>query len=130
MTDRTNVQAFQPETQSVKLQDQGKFIAASLKHRIEEWQVISRDQFILQAISGVKIPLRRTPPLSFPTMKELAKRSNDPVVDEAVAELLLLGAVEEIPKNSRACYRGVFTIPKTERGIETGRRFILNLKVS
>ena len=77
---------------------------------------------------------------------ELDERRVDPVIDEAVKvvstqavlvllniclqELLELKAVQEMQEDDKVFLSRVFTVPKTERGREYGRRFILNLKVS
>ena len=45
-------------------------------------------------------------------------------------ELLELKAVQEMQEDDEVFLSRVFTVPKTERGKEYGRRFILNLKVS
>ena len=44
--------------------------------------------------------------------------------------MLKLGAVKEIPRDSKDSFSRVFTVPKVERGKEYGMRSILNLKVS
>ena len=119
------------KTQSVKVPDQGNFYSASLCNHSQAWLKISKDLFITQAITeGVKIPLKGSPPTRSPSQEELAFRSKDPVVEEAVSELLHLGAVVEVPADSEVFLSKVFTVPKLERGQEYGRRFILNLKVS
>ena len=44
--------------------------------------------------------------------------------------MLKLGAIKEIPWDSKGFFSRVFTVSKVKRGKEYGRRFILNLKVS
>ena len=109
---------------------QGNFRAAGLKDHIKQWQEVTKDHISLQAISGVKIPLKSVPPLRHATKEELDRRRTDPVVDEAIKELLQLGAIKVVPKDTKVFLSNVFTVAKTERGKEYGRRFILNLKVS
>ena len=110
--------------------DQGNFYSASLSTHTQAWLKISKDPFIIQAISGgVRIPLSGSPPTRSPTQEELACKSKDPVVEKAISELLRLGAVVEVPADSEVFLSRVFTVPKLERGQEYGRRFILNLKV-
>ena len=94
------------------------------------WQQVTDDHISLQAIAGVKIPLKGTPPLCCATKEELDERRVDPVIDEAITELLNLKVVQVMPRNAEVFLSRVFTVPKTERGKEYGRRFILNLKVS
>ena len=123
-------QGFTQGTQSVLVPIQDPFYAASLSRHTEDWLQISQDPFIMQAISGVKIPVTVTPPTRYPTQEELDFRKDDPVLEKAVSDLLALGAVSEVTAHSEAFISRVFTVPKRERGVEYGRRFILNLKVS
>ena len=104
------------------------------------------DYVSLQAIVGVKIPLVGKPPVRRASKAELDERRVDPVIDEAVKvvstqavlvslinslqELSKLKAVQERQEEDEVFLSRVFTVPKTERGKEYGRRFILNLKVS
>ena len=113
---------------------------------MDAWRQVTDDHISLQAIAGVKIPLIGKPPHCHATKVELDERRVDPVIDEAVKvvstqavsvslnnslqELLELKAVQMMPRNAEVFLSRVFTVPKTERGKEYGRRFILNLKVS
>ena len=115
---------------TVKVPDQGQFKAAVLKDHLKDWQEISQDPVTIQAVRGVKLPLRSTPPTRCPTKEDFERRDEDPVVDASIRELLDLGAIQEIPRNTPVFLSKVFTVPKLERGKEYGRRFILNLKVS
>jgi hypothetical protein len=60
----------------------------------------------------------------------LSRLDKDPVVDASVEEILALRAAIIVPNNTAGFYSRVFTVPKTERGVEYGKRFIVNLKVS
>ena len=51
-------------------------------------------------------------------------------LNNSLQELLELKAVQEMQEDDEVFLSRVFTVPKTERGKEYGRRFILNLKVS
>ena len=135
-----------PWTQSVTVPQQGKFIAGELTKHLDAWRHVTNDYISLQAIVGVKIPLLGKPPLRCASKAELDERRVDPVIDEAVKvvstqavlvllniclqELLELKAVQEMQEDDKVFLSRVFTVPKTERGREYGRRFILNLKVS
>ena len=84
----------------------------------------------LDAVTGLTIPFSTLPPSRLPTQEELTRKDEDPVVDASVAELLALGAAVIVPNTTSGFYSRVFTVPKMERGVEYGRRFIINLKVS
>ena len=125
---------------------QGKFIAGELTRHLNAWRHVTDDYISLQAIVGVRIPLLGKPPLRRASKAELDERRVDPVIDEAIKvvstqaglvslinslqELLELKAVQEKQEDDEVFLSRVFTVPKTERGKEYGRRFILNLKVS
>ena len=115
---------------TVKVPEQGQFRAAALKDHLRDWLEISKDKVTIQAVQGVKLPLRSTPPTRCPSKEDLRRRDVDPVVDASVKEHLELGAIEEIPTDTEVFLSKVFTVPKMERGQEYGKRFILNLKVS
>ena len=115
---------------TVTVPAQGQFRAAGLTGHLRDWQEITQDPVTIQAIQGVKLPLRSAPPTRRPTREDLERRDVDPVVDTSIRELLELGAIQEIPRDTPVFLSRVFTVPKMERGQEYGRRFILNLKVS
>ena len=118
-----------PQTQSVIIPDSGPFQAGGLSQHVQDWQDITTDYVSLQAIRGVEIPIWKMPPLLPPSRRELERRTVDPVVDQNISEMLDLGAIREVPRESEVFVSKVFTVPKVERGKEYGRRFILNLKV-
>ena len=96
---------------------------------MEDWQRITSDKIVLDAISGVKVPLKSTPPLRKATNKELMIGDGYLAIEQAINEMLELGAIIKIPRDSEVYLSKVFTVPKVERGKEYARRFILNLKV-
>jgi hypothetical protein len=75
----------------VTIPTQAKFQAAGLRKHVGAWQEVTKDHICLQAISGVKIPLLSTPPIRLATKEELGRREADPVVDEAIRELIRAG---------------------------------------
>ena len=121
---------FGLKTRSVIVPTQKQFKAGILKDHLKDWIDIAADPVSLKAVQGVRIPLSATPPVRHVSMEELRLRVDDPVVDSTISDMLKLGAIQEIPKEEKIFLSRVFTVPKVERGIEYGRRFILNLKVS
>ena len=49
---------------------------------MDAWQQVTDDPISLQAIAGVKIPLKGTPPLRCATKEELDERRLNPVIDK------------------------------------------------
>ena len=128
---------------NLAVSQQGQLLAEALtKH----WCQVTDDDISLQAIVGVKIPLLGKPPVRRASKAELDERRVDPVIDEAVKvvstqavlvslinslqELSKLKAVQEMQEEDEVFLSRVFTVPKTKRGKEYGRHFILKLKVS
>ena len=109
---------------------QGQFRAGVLTRFIQEWSDITDDPVTLQAIKGVKLPMTSRPPVRRPSKAELSVRKEEQAIDAAIKELLHLGAVCQVDEKESVFISNIFTVPKLERGIEYGRRFILNLKVS
>jgi hypothetical protein len=116
--------------QKVILPSQGTFVAGSLPDFQDNWEAISRDPVTLDAVTGFTIPFATLPPCRLPTHEELTAADNDVVVDESIKEILELKAAIVVPPDSPGFYSRVFTVPKMERGVEYGKRFIINLKVS
>ena len=117
-------------SKEVILPPQEAFVAGGLPNFIDKWKVITTDSVTLDAVTGLTIPFVSLPPCRLPTQQELTRFDEDPVVDASVAEILALGAAIIVPNNSAGFYSRVFTVPKVERGVEYGKRFIINLKVS
>ena len=113
----------------VKLPPQEDFISGALPKFIDNWKLITTDPVTLDAVTGLTIPFKYLPPCRLPTQGELSSKDVDPVVDAAVAELLVLKAAVIVADNTEGFYSRVFTVPKVERGVEYARRFIINLKV-
>ena len=116
--------------QKVILPSQGTFVAGSLPDFQHNWQAISKDPVTLDAVTGFTIPFATVPPCRLPTHEELTAADSDPVVDESIKEILDLKAATIVPPDTPGFYSRVFTVPKMERGVEYGKRFIINLKVS
>ena len=117
-------------SKEVQLPLQEAFSAGGLPNYIDNWRVITTDPVTLDAVTGLTIPFSTLPPTRLPTQEELTRKDEDPVVDASVAEILALGAAVIVPNTTAGFYSCVFTVPKMERGVEYGKRFIINLKVS
>ena len=117
-------------SKEVQLPPQEAFVAGGLPNFMDKWKVVTTDPVTLDAVSGLTIPFSTLPPCRLPTQEELTRLDEDPVVDASVEEILALGAAVIVPNNTEGFYSRVFTVPKVERGVEYGKRFIINLKVS
>lgn len=118
------------ETQKVILPPQETFVAGCLPAFQQKWNEITEDPVTLDAVVGFTIPFDPLPPCRLPTHEELTAADSDVVVDESIKEILELKAAIVVPPDSPGFYSRVFTVPKMERGVEYGKRFIINLKVS
>lgn len=101
-----------------------RFIAGRLKYFLHAWSSITSDAFILETISGYKIPFSSTPTQSFiPTNDNFS--NNDKIkMQEAINDLLSIGAIQECTEENGQFLSGIFLVPKKNGKM----RFILNLK--
>ena len=127
---KTPVLVSELETQKVILPPQEVFVAGCLPAFQHKWKEITEDPVTLDAVTGFTIPFAPLPPCRLPTHEELTAADSDVVVDESIKEILDLKAAIVVPPDSSGFYSRVFTVPKMERGVEYGKRFIINLKVS
>ena len=127
---KTPVLVSELETQKVILPPQENFVAGCLPAFQHKWKEITEDPLTLDAVTGFTISFAPLPPCRLPTHEELTAADSDVVVDESIKEILELKAAIVVPPDSPGFYSRVFTVPKMERGVEYGKRFIINLKVS
>ena len=121
---------IQKNNQEVILPAPRTFVAGCLPNFLAQWESITEDPVTLDAVTGFTIPFSELPPCRVATQQELTSMDSDPVVDESIKEILDLKAAVIVPSNSPGFYSRIFTVPKVERGVEYGKRFIINLKVS
>lgn len=97
--------------------------AGRLSNYLQKWALYTNDRIVLSWISGYKIPFSKKPvkrylPKQSFTSNELSK------VEEAIAQLLQIGAVSKTNQKSGQFLSSVFLVPKPDGS----SRFILNLK--
>ena len=114
----------------VVIPPQPAFVAGSLGSKVQEWAHITSHSECLNIIQGRWLHFKGPrPPLNPPTQLNLLEYQEDPAMDKAISEMLEMNVIQEISVDTPVFRSRVFTVPKKERGVEYGRRFILNLKV-
>ena len=101
------------------------FTGGKLASHIDEWEKLTSDPWILNAVRGYKLDLESDPEQSFvPTPLRLDPSEQD-ALDNEVLEFIKMGIVEDCPAfESDSYYSTLFTRPKEDGSI----RVILNLK--
>jgi len=91
---------------------------------LHEWQLITDDTFVLNAISGYFIPFREIPrQFCEPVQLEFSESQNRQI-DICISKLINIGAVIEVQPTSPQFISKIFAVPKSDGSY----RLILNLK--
>ena len=101
-------------------------VGGRLKHFRQNWQHITKDPWILQVVSGLRIQFRSPPPLSLPCrgIQQRLGREQMLVLDREVQDLLSKQAVRPCPHRTDGFYSTLFAVPKKGGGW----RPVINLK--
>ena len=74
----------EPQSLTVVVPNQGRFVAGVLTRYEQEWSNITDDPVTLQAIRGVKLPMIAKPPVQRPSREVLNTRREEPAIDAAI----------------------------------------------
>ena len=99
-------------------------LAGSLQKYLSNWERLTQDQWVLEAVQGFRIPFKRIPHQSRIPVVRMSKEEEG-CVSEEVSSLIDKGAIVEVLGQERGSfYSTLFTVPKKGGG----RRPIINLK--
>ena len=99
-------------------------LAGRLRHFLRNWQVITQDQWVLEAVQSYRIPFCSTLHQSRPPRQiELSKEGNTLMMEE-IFWMLEKGAITETSPKGRVFLSTVFLVPKKDGG----QRPVINLK--
>lgn len=88
------------------------FQAGSLTKKLQNWQLLTEDEWILNAIKGYKIEFFKTPvQFSTPKVIDFGQDRND-IVDQEVSELLRLGAISQCEHEQGEFISNIFLVTK------------------
>ena len=74
----------EPQTLTVIVPNQGRFVAGVLMGHEQEWSNVTDDPVTLQAIRGVRLPMIARPPVQRPSRVVLEERRKEPAIDAAI----------------------------------------------
>jgi len=86
---------------------------ACLPHCIENWWVITTDQWILQVVRGYRLELT-APPCQRSQPVTVVTHSNQSLVEEEVQKLLVKGAIQRVSPCPDQCFSRIFLVPKKD----------------
>lgn len=98
--------------------------AGRLKHFHEQWCQVTKDEYVLAAIRGYRIPFNNTPTQSSePRVKINCDQEKEKITD-AVSKLLRSGAICVSHEQPDQFVSSVFSVPKSDGSV----RLVINLK--
>ena len=85
-----------------------------LQFFLRNWELVTRDHWILQAVSGWRISFKSRPPLTSPPRGPLPSlgREQVKVLEEEIHNLLQKQAIQHCPHKSLGYYSSMFVVPK------------------
>ena len=99
-------------------------LAGRIQYCLTNWECITQDQWILDAVQGFKIPFTSTPRQAYPPRGKPFSPEEETLLDEEIPTMLHKQAIEECPSQGRGFLSSVFLIPKKDGG----QRPVINLK--
>jgi hypothetical protein len=99
-------------------------LAGRLKFYIKEWEAITNDETILQAVRGFRLPFTNVP---FQTKEPHCIRMSESdalAVDECIGQLLITQAIEIVTDEPGQFVSTIFVVPKSDGS----SRLVINLK--
>ena len=92
--------------------NQAKFVAGNLPNFLSNWEEITCDSWILDCISGVKLPFIAQPKQLSPPRPYRLKVEERPIMSMEIEKLLLKGVIEEAVHEEGEWLSNVFLRPK------------------
>ena len=101
-------------------------VAGRISHFLSNWEVITQDQWILQAAQGVEIEFLDTPHQCCKPHPPYLSQEDMALVREETAVMLKKGAIQKLPPQEaqRGFYSNIFLVPKKDNKV----RPVINLK--
>lgn len=98
--------------------------AGKLQEYVDKWKEITTDKFILNSLSGYKIPFNSLPKQVYEPNYRYMSDQEIKIIDESIKALLITGAIQYASENSEQFLSTVFVVPKASGG----NRLVINLK--
>jgi len=113
-----------PEARTTAIVESVSTYAGQLKNFRSEWAKITDDKFVLDTITGYKIPFVMEPTQSHEPFQKTFSETENYNIDLCISRLVQIGAVKEVEYNSKQFVSKIFAVPKSDGSF----RLILNLK--
>ena len=99
-------------------------LAGRIQHCLTNWECITQNQWILDAVQGFKIPFTSTLRQASPPRGKPFSPEEEALLNEEILTMLHKQAIEECSSQGRGFLSSVFLIPKKDGG----QRPVINLK--
>ena len=99
-------------------------LAGRLQHFLSNWQLLTRDQFILEMVVGIQIPFTIFPHQSRVPPPTFHNQSEKVAIDQEISEMLQKGAIQVVSPMNGEFLSSVFLVKKKDGG----NRPVINLK--
>ena len=100
-------------------------LAGRLQHFLNNWKLLTQDQFILKMIEGVLIPFVEPPRQEKAPSQTFHNHLEGPVIEQEIAEMLQKGAIQVVSPLKGEFISTVFLVKKKVGG----NRPAINLKL-
>ena len=106
------------------LAEQNLPLAGRLQYFKRNWEKITQDQWVLQAIQGYKVPFTQWPYQPHPPRALHHSTEEEGLMQEEIQSMLDKQAIEKAPPRGRGFLSTLFLVPKKDGG----QRPVINLK--
>ena len=109
---------------ATELETQGLPLAGRLQYFIKNWEMLTQDQWVLDAVQGYKVPFTQTPYQPHPPRALHHPSEEEEIMQEVIKGMLEKQAIEETTPRGRSFLSMIFLMPKKD----TDQRPVINLK--
>ena len=106
------------------IQKQSLPFAGRLQHFHNNWKLLTQDQFILQAVTGVVIPFQETPYQGHIPSPQFHNQQERELIQNEIETMLEKSAIQVVSPQKEEFISSVFLVTKKDGG----NRLIINLK--
>lgn len=116
--------AEKPPTQQLEVVNNNDCYAGRLVLYYDKWREITSNRFVLNTISGYKIPFHTVPQQSHIPAQVNTSDTENMIIDQLIDQLLSIGAIEQAKESRGQFISPIFIVPKSSGSY----RLVLNLK--
>ena len=109
---------------ATELARRGLPLAGRLKHFISNWENLTQDQWVLEAIQGYRVPFTHQPTQPHAPKALHHSSEEEEMMQEEIQSMLEKQAIVQTPPGGRGFLSTIFLVPKKDGG----QRPVINLK--